>query len=100
VKPDTDASGAAEVDRHRRSVRLFLALQLAAVVVTYAVALTVGGGFAGPPMPPITVTMTSPPVAPTTRALDPALSSEQPFSAAVLPAWTRRPEVPAPWDSR
>jgi hypothetical protein len=96
VKPDTDASGAAEVDRDRRRVRLFVALHLAAVGIIYAVAVTVGGRFAGPPMPPITVTM----AAPATRAPAPALSAEQSFNAAVLPDWAHRFEIPAPWESR
>ncbi len=100
MKPDTDASGAAEVDRDRRRVRHFVALHLAAVGIIYAVAVTVGGGFAGPPMPPITVTMASPPAAPAKRAPAPALSAEQSFYAAVLPDWAHRFEIPAPWESR
>lgn len=100
MKPDTNASGEAELDRDRRRVRLFVAMHLAGVGIIYAVAVTVGGGFAGPPMPPITVTIASLPAAPATRAPALALSAEQSLNAAVMPDWAHRFEIPAPWESR
>lgn len=97
---DTDASGTEQAGRQRRGVRLFVALHLAAVGVIYAVAVTVGGGFAGPPMPPITVAMASPPKLSVGRTPAPALPMTQPLAPAPLPDWTRRAEIPAPWESR
>lgn len=104
MKPrgDTDASGTEQASGHRRGVRVFVALHLAAVGIIYAIAVTVGGGFAGPPMPPITVAMASPPAAPATRAPTPPMAQPTtPHHApAPLPDWTRRAEIPAPWESR
>lgn len=104
MKPraETDASGTEQAGRHRRGVRVFVALHLAAVGIIYAIAVTLGGGFVGPPMPPITVAMASPAAAPATRA--PAPPTTQPptphLAPAPLPDWTRRAETPAPWESR
>ncbi|GAP36792.1 hypothetical protein ISF6_2632 [Piscinibacter sakaiensis] len=83
-------------------MRVFVALHLAAVGIIYAIAVTLGGGFAGPPMPPITVATASPPAVPVTRALAPPTS--QPTTSLLAPApqpdWTRRAEIPAPWEPR
>lgn len=100
MKPGSDASGRAGAGRHRRGVRLFVALHLVAVGTIYAVAVSVGGGFAGPPMPPATVALASTPAAPATPATAGPLSAAQPVAPAPLPDWTRRAEIPPPWDSR
>lgn len=104
MKPraDTDASAPEKAGGHRRGVRVFVALHLAAVGIIYAIAVTVGGGFAGPPMPPITFAMASPPAVPATRApMPPTTQPTTPHLApASLPDWTRRAEIPAGWESR
>lgn len=102
MKPraETDASGAGQASGPRRGVRVFVALHLAAVGMIYAIAVTVGGGFAGPPMPPITVAIASPPAAPATRAPTPPPPTTSLPAPAPLPDWTRRAELPAPWESR
>lgn len=100
MRPDTETSEAARAGRQRRGVRLLVALHLGAVGALYAVAVVVGGGFAGPPMPLLTVAMGSP---------QPALATPVPITTAPaaptgtpapLPEWTRRAEVAAPWEPR
>lgn len=101
MKHDTEAPEVTPASRHRRGVRLFIALHLIAVGAIYAIALVVGGGFAGPPMPPITTAMASPVHAPTVPpAPFETMPTERPVAPATLPEWTRRTEIAAPWESR
>lgn len=100
MKPGTEATGATSTGRQRRSVRLFVALHLGAVGAIYAIALLVGGGFAGPPMPSPTVAMANPPALPAAAVPTAALRSAPATAPAPLPEWTRRPEIAAPWESR
>jgi hypothetical protein len=81
-------------------VRLFVALHLAAVGILYALAVTLGGGFGGPPMPPITGVTAAPSLASAAPAPAPAPPTTQPLAPAPLPDWTRRAEIAAPWESR
>lgn len=92
---------------HRRGLRLFVALHLGAVGAIYAVALAIGGGRAGPPMPPlaaaVAVAATRAPapasqVEPTAHLVDPTPSRTE--GPSTLPAWTQRAEVAAPWEAR
>lgn len=99
MKPEADASGTAQAGRHRRGVRIFVALHLAAVGTLYAAAVTVGGGFAGPPMPPIAHARASPPALPAAPALAPAAPERHAATPAFPPDWTRRAEIAAPWES-
>jgi hypothetical protein len=102
VKPraGTDASGTGKAPGLGRGVRVFVALHLAAVGILYALAVTLGGGFVGPPMPPITGAMAAPPAVSAAPAPAPAPPTTQPLVPAPLPDWTRRAEIPAPWESR
>ena len=84
----------------RRRVRFLVALHLGAVGTIYAVAVAVGGGLAGPPMPPLTVAMARPEVAPTTQHPSVAAPVAVPAIPAALPDWTSRSEIAAPWESR
>lgn len=106
MKPDERVPSRAASGQQRRGVRLFVALHLGAVGTIYAIALAVGGGFSGPPMPPIP---TMPPirVAPATPlAVPPALTlggavpSPRTNAPARAPEWTQRAEVSAPWELR
>jgi hypothetical protein len=98
LNPDSNADCAAPRRDQRRRVRAFVALHLAAVGLIYAIALIVGGGMSGPPMPPLTVATATVrhaeprpgPVVVTVEATPPV--------AAPLPAWTQRAEVSAPWE--
>ena len=97
------ADDAAALRRSRRRVRVFVALHLAAALAIYAVALTLGGGFAEPPMPPSwpsgsrpSMVVAPPPV---------PLAVEAPAStvgagAFDVPPWARRADVAAPWAPR
>jgi hypothetical protein len=77
-----------------------VALHLGAVGTIYVVALVLGGGFAGPTKPLLTVTMAKPqpiPAMPVPRVAE----AETPMVApAPLPEWTKRPEIAAPWEPR
>jgi len=77
-----------------------VALHLGAVVAIYEVAVVVGGGFAGPPMPPLTVAMASPQAALATPVPIATAPTAPTGSPAPLPEWTRRAEVAAPWEPR
>jgi hypothetical protein len=81
-------------------VWVFVALHVAAVGILYALAVTLGGGFVGPPMPPITGAMAVPSLVSAAPAPAPAQPTTQPLAPAPLPDWTRRAEIPAPWESR
>ena len=98
MKPADGSSDAVPEGKHRRGVRLFVALHLGAVGTIYAIALVVGGGFAGSPLPPITTAMASPDHVPATlpeRAETlPTVRSAAPVP---VPDWTRRTEIAAPW---
>jgi hypothetical protein len=80
-----------------------VALHLGAVGLIYAVALVMGGGFAGPTMPvtgPLARASVKPPssaAAPSQAVLHPAANPTVPM---VLPEWTRRTEIAPPWESR
>ena len=100
MKPDTEAPDALVAVRPRRGVRLFIALHVGAVGTIYAIALIVGGGFAGPPMPPLTVVMAQPPTTPAPLAPAVAAQRAPTFEPAPLPEWARRVEITAPWESR
>jgi hypothetical protein len=86
----------------RRRVRFLVALHLGAVGTIYAVAVAVGGGLAGPPMPPLTVAMARPQAAPATQHPSVAASVAAPVAVPVAPSptpeWTRRPEIVARWE--
>lgn len=99
MKPAAESSDAVPERRHRRSVRLFVALHLGAVGTIYAIALLVGGGFAGSPMPPIMMAMASPDHAPATLS-EPAetQSTDRSVAPVPVPDWTRRAEIAAPWE--
>jgi hypothetical protein len=102
VKPraSTDASGTEKAPRLGRGVWVFVALHVAAVGILYALAVTLGGGFVGPPMPPITGAMAVPSLVSAAPAPAPAQPTTQPLAPAPLPDWTRRAEIAAPWESR
>jgi hypothetical protein len=88
----------------RRRVRLFVALHLGAVGLIYAVALVLGGGFAGPTMPPVASTLAQASiklpvgVAPEGSAV--MERSANPPVPTELPDWTQRADIPPPWGSR
>lgn len=100
MKPDAESSDAAPAGRHRRRVRRFVALHLGAVCVLYAVAVVVGGGFAGPPMPPLTVAMANPQSIPASPAPIVAVPGAAMVAPAPLPQWMTRAEIAAPWEAR
>lgn len=77
-----------------------MALHVGAVGAIYAVALVVGGGFAGPAMPPLTVAMDHPQPARATLAPRGMVSAAPLAAPAPEPDWTRRPQIAAPWESR
>ena len=100
MKPEAPAPSNAPEGDQRRRVRLFVALQLGAVGATYALALIVGGGFEGPPMPPLTVASATAPDAtlePKQRVPAPPANT---MEVAPLPAWAQRVEIIRPWESR
>lgn len=102
MKPEaTAASATAAVPGgdQRRRVRLFAALHLGAVGAIYALALFVGGGYAGPPMPATTGVASNAPVA---MHAPPPLAPEAPVTTteSPLPAWARRVETMQPWEGR
>jgi hypothetical protein len=92
--------GALSVGSHRRRVRLFVALHLGAVGTIYAVAMAVGGGLAGPPVPPVAVAMAKPQPAPEAQSPLGAVPVVLPVEPSPTPEWTRRPEIAAPWETR
>lgn len=100
MKPEADSPDAVPERRHRRGVRLFVALHLGAVGAIYAVAVVVGGGFSGPPMPLLTAAMAAPQPNPASPAPFVAVPGAQTAVPAPLPEWTRRAEVAAPWEPR
>lgn len=100
MRPDSQAASAAAAGGQRRRVRIFVALHLGAVGAIYAAALIVGGGFAGPPMAPLTAASAS-----THRDAPRPTSHAQPVAAtpsdaAAWPAWMTRADVAAPWAPR
>ena len=99
MKPDIEETGAVSLGSQRRRVRFFVALHLGAVGTIYAVAMVVGGGLAGPPMPPLTVAMARPQVAPATQHPSVAAPVAVPVEPSPTPEWTRRPEIVAPWET-
>ncbi|NUZ07390.1 hypothetical protein HQN59_16625 [Schlegelella sp. ID0723] len=98
----SDADSAAEplgADQRRR-VRIFVALHLGALAMIYAIAWSVGGGFAGPSMPApdalaAVAQKAEAPLIPVTQTPAPATSAPDP-----LPAWAERVETQAPWEQR
>ncbi len=104
MKPDAEAAPAASDRAQRRRVRLFVALHLGAVGIIYAVALVLGGGFAGPPVPPVASTLAHASVKLPTSAATPSPAVTDPAAnpsvLTVLPDWTRRAEIPPPWEPR
>ncbi len=102
MKPDTESEDAVSAGRHRRGVRLFVVLHLGAFATIYALAVALGGGWAGPPMPPLAAASAS--ASPAAAAPQrPRPGRETPASTlptADLPAWAQRAEVSAPWESR
>jgi hypothetical protein len=101
VKPAAKSSDAVPERRHRRGVRLFVALHLGAVGTIYAIALVVGGGFAGTPMPPITTAMASPDHVPATLPEGAeTLTTDRSVAPVPVPDWTQRTEIAAPWEQR
>lgn len=104
MKPGDEATPAVPDRTQRRRVRLFVALHLGAVGLLLAVALVVGGGFAGPTMPPVTSTVALASVKlPTSVAAPTLVATERdanPSVLTVLPDWTRSAEIPPPWESR
>lgn len=99
-RTDTTASGAEPAGAQRRRVQVFVILHLAAVGIIYAIAATVGGGFSGPPMPPITAARPSLPVTPGALAPASELATTQLLAQPPLPDWTSRHDIPAPWEAR
>jgi hypothetical protein len=75
-------------------------LHLGAVGTIYAAAVLVGGGFAGTPIPPLTAAMVNLPVAFAVRAPAESAPTARTAAPGPLPEWTRRAEIPAPWQSR
>ncbi len=100
MKPDIEEPGGIPVGSHRPRVRLFVALHLAAVGTIYAVALVVGGGLAGPPMPPLAVAMAKAHPAPEVQSPLVVMPAALPVAPSPTPEWTRRPEIAAPWETR
>ena len=99
MKPASEQPDGIPVGSQRRRVRFFVALHLGAVGTIYAVAVVVGGGFAGPPMPPLTVAMARPQAAPATQPPSVAAPVAVPVAPSPTPEWTRRPEIAAPWET-
>ena len=102
MKPAAETSDARPDGRHHRRVRLFVALHLGAVGAIYAIAVVAGGGFTGPPMPPLTVAiaMMDPQPVPASVSARVTTPSAQTVQLTPVPEWTRRPEIAAPWESR
>lgn len=107
MKPGAEVSSEkreAPEGAQRRRVRLFVALHLGAVGLIYAVALFLGGGFAGPNWPPAASTLAlasvQPPANPAPRGEAVPQPVAHPLPAAVQPAWTQRAELPPPWEAR
>ena len=99
MKPASEQPDGIPVGSQRRRVRFFVVLHLGAVGTIYAVAMVVGGGFAGPLMPPLTVAMARPEVAPATQHPSVAAPAAVPVAPSPTPEWTRRPEIAAPWET-
>ena len=100
MKPEAVVPSDAPGGDQRRRVRLFVALHLGAVGAIYALALIVGGGYQGPPMPPLTVASASAPDAmPEPKQRVPAPPANT-METAPLPAWAQRVETTRPWESR
>ena len=100
MRPDAESPDAVPERRHRRGVRLFVALHLGAVGAIYAVALVVGGGFTGPPMPPLPLAVAKPQPIAASPAPMVAVTGAQTAVPTPLPAWTGRAEIAAPWEPR
>ncbi len=100
MKPEAVAPSDAPEGDQRRRVRLFVALHLGAVGAIYALALLVGGGYQGPPMPPLTVARASAPDAMTEPKQRVPAPPANTMEAAQLPAWAQRVEIARPWESR
>lgn len=79
-------------------MRLFVALHLVAVGTILALSVAIGGGFEGPPMPPVLMAAATLPVSAPLPA--PPAPVADPSPALVRPEWTRRAEIAAPWESR
>ena len=99
MKPDIEGPGGMPPGSRRRRVRLFVALHLGAVGTIYAVALVVGGGLSGPPMPSLAVAMAKAQPAPEAQLPLVTVPVELPVAPAPLPEWTRSPEIAAPWET-
>lgn len=100
MKPDATAPSTALEGPQRRRVRLFVALHLGAVGTIYALALIVGGGFGGLPMPPLTgapASAAGPSPAPEHAVQHPPVVTS---AATALPEWARRTEITLPLESR
>lgn len=100
MKPEVTATSAAPEGSQRRRVRLFVAVHLGALGEIYALALIVGGGFEGPPMPPLSeapATAYASRLVPDKSAPIPPVVAWEPTA---LPAWEQRAEITRPWESR
>ncbi len=104
MKPGDEATPAVPDRARRRRVRLFVALHLGVAGLIYAVALVIGGGFAGPTMPLVTHALTPESAKQLTNSAAPSRAVTEPVAAPStytgLPVWTQRAEIPAPWESR
>ena len=100
MKPASEQPDGIAAGSERRRVRLFVALHLGAMGTIYAVAVVLGEGLAGPPMPPLTVAMARPQAAPATQHPSVAAPVAVPAVPAPLPDWTSRSEIAAPWETR
>lgn len=100
MTPDVEDPRATPGGTQRRRVRVFVVLHLGAVGTIYAVALVAGGGFAGPPMPPLTVAMATLAPVPAAQAPVEVVPTSGPDALAPMPEWTRRDEISSPWASR
>ena len=91
----TEAAQPSAADRHAARLRWFLVGHVLAVLLIYAVALFVGGGWAPAPFPPdvpVRAQRSVPPPAPG-RAAVPVVS--EPRTALVMP--TAAPDLAPPW---
>lgn len=100
MKPGPDAPKEARARPQGRRVQLFIAAHLLAVGAIYALALFVGGGVVGPPMPPAAVATAAPPAVRAAQAPVAAVQTPRTFAPTPLPDWAQRAEIAPPWVAR
>lgn len=100
MKPQVEVFAADSAHQHRRGVRLFVGVHLAAVAAIYVIAVIVGGGFASPPLPTLTVAKANTSAARATSVRTDTQRSALPAATKPIPDWAGRAELAAPWEQR